>query len=89
MNSLQYLLEKIVSGDKITIMYNGDHCFGVNSESIFDYNGLFKSEILSGKSVLEYYEISSHYDIRVLTKIFKLNASELKVLVKYYNNKRK
>ena len=88
MNCLQYLIDKIYDGNQMTIMYNGDHVIGIGESEVFDYKGMFKSEILSNdKNPLRYFSIEKTHDIRVIIRIFGLNERQAKILTDYYNQK--
>lgn len=88
MNCLKYLIDKIYDGNEMTLMYNSDHVIGIGEDEIFDYKGIFKSEILSGDpKPLVYYSIEKTHDVRIIIRIFDLNERQAKILTDYYNKK--
>jgi len=86
-NCLKYLIDKIYDGNKMTILYNGDHVIGIGESEIFDYKGQFKQELLTEKSNLTYYSIEKCHDVRIIIRIFDLNERQAKILTDYYNQK--
>ena len=46
MNCLEYLLDLWNRGHRFTILYNGDHCIGVNEKKIFELGDTFKKDLL-------------------------------------------
>lgn len=87
MNCLTYLLDLLDKGYSFVILYDGNHCIGVNSNNIYDYEDILKKELLREPEIkLKHFRIEKIHDLDVVNKIFELNKKELKVLEKYYNN---
>lgn len=81
MNCLKYLLQLRIKKHKFDIYYNDNHCIGVNSLDIFDYQGMFKEEILNGsKLTVGYLPIEQYYNKEQLREMFNLTEEEFKVL---------
>lgn len=89
MNCLKHLLELLTQGYQFKIYYNGNHCIGVNSYAIHDYDNLFKKEIISG-NMIPYAPIESYHNKELLASLFGVTENNLlDALDRYYNGEYK
>ena len=81
MNCLKYLLQKRIQKHKFDILYNGDHCIGVNMLAIYDYNSQFKNDLLLGNNLNKnYLPIEQYHDKETLIRLFNLTEKEAQIL---------
>lgn len=81
MNCLKYLLQLRLKKHKFDIYYNSDHCIGISDLTIFDYNGILRTELKEGSSLLTNYSpIEEYHDKETLKKLFNLTEEEYSVL---------
>lgn len=81
MNCLRYLLQLKLKKHKFDIFYNGTHCIGVNDLNIFDYQGMFKTEIKEKSNLVgNYLPIKEYHDKKTLKELFNLTEEEYSVL---------
>lgn len=81
MNCLKYLLQLKIKKHNFKILYNGDHCIGVNMLDIYDYNNQFKNNLLLGNKLnSNYLPIEEYHNKETLIKIFNLNEEEAQKL---------
>lgn len=90
MNCLTYLLDLLDKGCSLVILYNGDHCIGVNEQEIFEVNNTFKLGLLNDSSLSRNYSrIEVFHDLETLIKIFNLKKEDSEILTNYYNKWKK
>lgn len=81
MNCLKYLLQKKLQRHNFKILYNGDHCIGVNMLNIYDYNNQFKNDLLlNTKLNSNYLPIEEYHTKEDLIILFNLNEEEAQML---------
>ena len=81
MNCLKYLLQLKLKKYKFDIFYNSNHCIGVNDLNIFDYQGMFKTEIKEKSNLVgNYLLIEEYHDKKTLKKLFDLTEEEYNIL---------
>jgi len=87
MNCLTYLLDLIGRGHDFDILYNGNHCIGVNDKKIFELGNTFKKDIINGYSINggnEYIEILTTHNKKTIKKIFNLDIRYSNILDRMY-----
>lgn len=87
MNCLTYLLQLLSEGHSFKILYNGNHCIGVNRKRIFEIDDTFKQDLLAGYSLRGgdvYLPLEEGFSHSTVVKIFSLNQKEQKLLEDYY-----
>lgn len=84
MNCLTYLLDLLERGHNFKILYNGNHCIGVNDTKLFDFGNFFKNDLLNGKQAA-YTPIETYHTKEVILKIFNLTDKEYNIIKKYYD----
>lgn len=87
MNCLTHLLDLLDRGHQFKILYDGNHCIGVNENKLFDFGGFFKKDLMSGFSWYggsTYQPIEETLSVETVRKVFKLTDEEYKILEKYY-----
>lgn len=90
MNCLTYLLDLLKVGREFTILYNGDHCIGVNKKEIIEVNNTFKLSLLSNSILSKNYSmIEDFHDLETIKNIFNLKPEETAILTNYYNRWKK
>lgn len=83
MNCLTYLLDLWRRGHKFQILYDSNHCVGVNKKKIFDFGDFLKKDFLSGEKI-NYQRLEHSHSKETVVKIFKLNELDAKTLEEYY-----
>jgi len=81
MNCLTYLLSLINQGYKLTIMYNHEHCIGVENNKVYDLKNW------KGVTNIEYAPLETWHAKEVVKDMFGLDEYEYKILEKYYDCK--
>lgn len=85
MNCLTYLLDLLNSGHEFIILYNGDHCIGVNVKKIFEVNNTFKLSLIKDDALSKNYtRIEKFQSLEVISKIFELKPEDKAILTNYY-----
>ena len=85
MDCLRYLLDLLNRGHSFTILYNGDHCIGVNEKKIFDFGNFFKKDLLN-RTHLNYIPLEENHSKETVIKVFNLNKKEQEIIEKYFDN---
>lgn len=81
MNCLKYLLQLKIKRHNFSILYNGDHCIGVNILNIYDFNNQFKRDLLRGSPINKnYLPIEEFHSKEDLIKLFNLTEEEAQML---------
>lgn len=86
-NCLTHLLELFGQGHRFTILYNDNHCIGVNQTKIFELGDTFKKDLLCGHSLdggNKYIPIEECLSLEVLKKVFSLNKRHSEFLSDYF-----
>jgi hypothetical protein len=89
MNCLEYLLDLWNRGHRFVILYNGNHCIGVNEKKIFELGDTFKKDLLAGYSLRggdSYVPIESSFDLDALVRCFNLPPHYFIVAQEYYES---
>lgn len=90
MNCLTYLLDLLNSGNEFIILYNGDHCIGVNVKKIFEVNSTFKLSLIKGCPLSKNYSrIEEFHSLETIIDIFNLKPEDKEILTNYYNKWKK
>lgn len=90
MNCLTHLLKLWNEGHRFQINYNGNHCYGVNKNKIFELGSEFKEDLIRGFSARgsnKYSPIEMWHTKEVISKIFKLTEEQIKILENYYKSR--
>lgn len=85
MDCLRYLLTLLEQGHKFVILYDSNHCCGINETKIFDLNNQFKKDILKGDG-FRYLPIEKCHKKEIIIRIFNLDERCAKVINEYYDN---
>jgi len=91
-NCLTHLLELLGQGHRFTILYNDNHCIGVNESKIFELGETFKKDLLAGHSLdggNKYIPIEECLSCEVIQKVFKLNKRHSEFLECYFETIKK
>lgn len=89
MDCLRYLIDLYWSGHRFSILYDGNHCIGVNEKKIFEIGNTFKKHLLNqspGKA--KYLNLEESISLDVAKKIFNLTPEETAKLNSYYKWKK-
>lgn len=87
-NCLTHLLELWSQGHRFTILYNNNHCIGVNNKSMFELGSIFKMELLGvlpikgGNAYLPIQDVIGH---DVICKIFDLRYRHSELMREYFD----
>ena len=84
MNCLEYLLDLWYRGHRFTILYNGNHCIGVNDKKIFELGDTFKRDLLAGYSLAGGDTTSHNFDS--LVRCFNLPPHYFIIAKEYYES---
>ncbi len=90
MNCLTHLLDLHNRGHKLKILYNSNHCIGVNTNKIFELGNEFKKDLLAGYSLKggnSYLPIEQVMSCDDVIKSFQLDDKFTDILKQYYNAK--
>jgi hypothetical protein len=79
MNCLTYLLDLWDKGHRFSILYNSDHCIGVNKSETFDLGNCIHKNLLKNLKPIK--EVHSKDTIKY---IFNLSEVESEILDSYY-----
>lgn len=82
-NCLTYLLRLWGEGHRFKILYDGNHCIGVNNKKIFDLNNQFKEDLLLGYAN-RYTDIKVWHSLETIIKIFNLTEENKELITEYY-----
>lgn len=88
MNCLEYLLDLWERGHRFKILYNGDHCIGVNDRKIFELGSSFKRDLIAGFSLSgsdNFTHIENCHCLENLTQSFSLSEHYQKLAKEYYD----
>lgn len=86
MNCLKYVLT-LYKDHKCKILYNGNHVIGVSEFTIFDYQNLFKKELLAKSPLVKNYSpIQEWHNYNIIKRLFNLNDNEIKTYIEYLNS---
>ena len=86
MNCLKYVLT-LYKDHKCKILYNGNHVIGVSEFTIFDYQNLFKKELLDKSPLVKNYSpIQEWHAYLTIERLFDLDDDEIKTYVEYLNS---
>ena len=86
MNCLKYVLT-LYKDHKCKILYNGNHVIGVSDFAIFDYQNLFKKELLEKSSLVKNYShIQEWHAYLTIERLFDLDDNEIKTYIEYLNS---
>lgn len=83
---LQYLLNLLGAGEDFVILYDDDHCIGVNEKGIYEReSNAFKKTLLSGNAKNNHFlRLEQNYSLEQVIKSFNLSEIEISVLKQYY-----
>ncbi len=85
---LEYLLRLLSQGEDFVILYNENHCVGVNENQIFEKGSAFKRDLMHGyslKGANTYLPLHEFYKLDHLVHIFALGTFHAKTLKNYLN----
>lgn len=83
MNCLTHLLDLISRGHKFSILYDGNHCIGVNETKLFDFGNFLKKDFLN-RNKINFTPIEEWHSKETIAKIFSLTELEKEILYDYY-----